>query len=348
MKTKLRIILILSVLAILAVFLLINRRPNEASKNPEQVADQTENRVVSEVKSANNASNNRPGETLEEPRQTSYQNLTNAIYQDQNEWRTPIDFFGKVIDEASNVVADANIHFEWTDLSPDGTSKKNMTSDAGGMFSLRGVTGKALTVQVSKPGYYSYQNFPVGFFYAGENENFVPDEINPVVFKLKKRGHAESLIRFNKSYRLPRDGGPIQIDLQTGKEASTGNALLKVECWTQDANKRSGEHYDWLCRISVVSGGIQAYSEQFPFLAPELDYKSSDEIDMKVVPDKLWQRDVKRQYFIRTSDSRFGRISFRMIAHGEHFCQIESYFNPSGSRNLEYDPAVQPSPIVHE
>ena len=37
-----------------------------------------------------------------------------------------------------------------------------------------------------------------------------------------------------------------------------------------------------------------------------------------------------------------------MIAGGQHFCIVDSFLNPTGSRNLEYDEAVQPKPTVHE
>ncbi|MDQ6632647.1 MAG: hypothetical protein M3Y82_12990, partial [Verrucomicrobiota bacterium] len=119
---------------------------------------------------------------------------------------------------------------------------------------------------------------------------------------------------------------------------------LKIECWTSDSGKKSGEKYDWKCRISIPGGGLQIYSEEFPFHAPENNYVSTDEIDMTVRSDAGWQVDVERKYFIHTSDGKFGRIVFGMVAGGDHFCVIESYLNSLGSRNLEFDPqkAINP------
>lgn len=256
----------------------------------------------------------------------------------QDQWRTPIEFYGKVVDEITNPVADADVRFVWTDLSPDGSSEKQTLSDANGLFSLTGVTGKNLIVQVSKQGYYAYVPSGLSFSYAGQPQNFIPDSGNPVLFRLKKKGVAQPLVRFKKPFSVPKDGSPIRVDLATGTLTASADASLEVQCWTQDGEKKAGWQFDWKCRISVTGGGVQSCVEDFPFLAPVSGYLSSDEIDVAVRKDQEWHPDVERRYFVRTADGRFGRIVFRMVAHGDHFCLIESYFNPSGSRNLEYDP----------
>lgn len=260
-----------------------------------------------------------------------------------NEWRAPIDFYGKVVDENTNPVANASIHFEWNDLSEKGTSEAQTQSDAQGLFSLTGRTGKGMSLTITKQGYYTLEEsrYP-SYEYGDPYGHFTPDAANPVIFHLRKQGVAELLVRFRKSFGVPKNGTPIEIDLATGKLASSGNADFKVECWTDDQGKLPGQKFGWKCRVSLVGGGIQRYDEEFPFLAPEAGYQPADEIDMTVKtdqPDQKWQMDVQRLYFIRTSDGRFGRVVFRMITHGGHFCLVESYFNPSGSRNLEFDPS---------
>ena len=120
-----------------------------------------------------------------------------------NEWRTPIEFYGKVVDENTNPVANASVHFVWTDLSQKGNSEKDTTSDEDGLFSLNDTTGKNLIVQVSKKGYYSYQRFGAAFNYAGENQNFVPDAANPVVFRLKKKVSPNRSLFLRKTFKYP-------------------------------------------------------------------------------------------------------------------------------------------------
>jgi len=256
-----------------------------------------------------------------------------------NEWRAPIEFYGKVVDENTQSVANASIHFEWNDLSEKGTSEAQTQSDAQGLFSLTGRTGKGMSLTITKEGYYTPEEsrYP-SFEYGDPYGHFVPDAANPVIFHLRKKGVAEPLVRFRKSFGLPKNGTPIEIDLATGKLTPSGSADFRVECWTDDQGRLPGQKFDWKCRVSLVGGGIQRYDEEFPFLAPEAGFQPTDEIDMTVRPDQKWQMDVQQRYFIRTSDGRFGRVVFRMIAHGGHFCLIESYFNPSGSRSLEFDP----------
>jgi hypothetical protein len=260
---------------------------------------------------------------------------TQANEPGKEEWRTPIEFYGKVEDENSNAISGADINFECNDLSESGTSPYHTMSDANGFFSITGIQGKLLAVKVNKAGYYPYLPHGNTFYYAGQNQNFVPDRANPIIYYLRRIGVAESLIHFHKSFNVPKDGTPVDVDLATGTLGSSSGTDFKIECWTDDQGKQPGQKYDWKCRVSLMGGGIQAYSEEFPFQAPVADYRENDEIDMVVTADQLWRNDAQREYFIRTADGRFGRLTFRMIAHGEHFCIVDSYFNPSGSRNLE-------------
>jgi hypothetical protein len=167
------------------------------------------------------------------------------LEQTENEWRTPIEFYGKVVDENTNPVANANIYFVWTDLSPQGNSERNVTSDQDGLFDLRNVKGKVLTVEVSKQGYYSYKNYPVGFFYAGKNENFVPDVNNPVLFFLRKKGvgtqlvTSESGIRPDFPIRIPKDGQPVEVNLLQRQVGSSGDlriSHIEPSDWQQATN----------------------------------------------------------------------------------------------------------------
>ncbi len=258
-----------------------------------------------------------------------------------NEWRTPIEFYGKVVDENGNPVEGAQIEFSCTDLSPAGNSYYRTTSDADGLFSLNNVQGKLLVVRsIVKDGYYVSKQNRNNFFYAGENENFIPEFGNPVVFHLRKKGQAEPLITFKKSFRIPRDGTPVEINFLSGKTTALGSGHLRVECWTQDKGRKSGQMYDWKCLITVPSGGLQIATNEFNFLAPEDGYQAGFEIDMPETASN-WSSDVEYKFFLKLADGKYGRMTFAMIAGGDHFCMIESSLNPSGSRNLEFDPAVQ-------
>jgi hypothetical protein len=97
-------------------------------------------------------------------------------------------------------------------------------------------------------------------------------------------------------------------------------------------------HYNWHCRVSVRDGGLIKRNGQFDFEAPKTGYKSSDEIVMSQTAER-WQPQGERQYFVRLHDGRYARVHLKMVAQGDHFFRLESYLNPSGSPNLEFDPS---------
>ena len=276
--------------------------------------------------------------------------IQTEIERGYEEWRTPIEFYGKVVDENTNLVAGASVHFVWTDLSPKGNSEKDTTSDQDGFFSLSNTNGKNLIVQVSKEGYYSYQRFGAAFNYAGENQNFIPDAANPVIFRLKKKGVAEPLVHIQspmggpKGFRIAKDGTADEISLTTGKAVPPGQGDLRVQCWTDNQGKAPGEKYDWKCQISVPSGGLVQSTEDLDFQAPLTGYRTSDAIDMPAKLESDWSSHVKRNYFVKLANGNYARMSFEMVAGGDHFFQLESFLNPSGSRNLEFDPQIAINP----
>jgi hypothetical protein len=276
--------------------------------------------------------------------------IQTEIEKGYDQWRTPIEFYGKVVDENTNPVANASVNFVWTDLSPKGNSEKDTASDQDGLFSLSNTNGKNLIVQVSKEGYYPYQRFGAAFNYAGENQNFVPDAANPVTFRLRKKGVAEPLVHVQspmggpKGFRIAKDGTTDEISLTTGKAVPAGQGDLRVQCWTDNDGKASGEKYDWKCQISVPGGGILQSTNELDFQAPQYGYQTADVIDMPARLETDWSSHANRNYFLKLANGTYARISFEMVAGGDHFFQLESFLNPSGSRSLEFDPQIAINP----
>lgn len=248
-------------------------------------------------------------------------------------WQRPIDFYGIVMDENTNPVAGANVTFKLAETpSEDGNRTANTKSDAEGLFSLHGEHGPSLEIWVSKEGYYASHKGRMGVSYL--HGDFSPDPQNPVIFYLRKKGVGENLIEVKQNYRVARDGTPLGIDLTTGKSTTGGSGDLVVECWTDDQGKPSGAKYAWHCVVTIPGGGLVLSDEEFPFLAPESGYALTNQISMPADrPD--WTSDVDLKFFYRLADGRYGRMTFSMIAGGQHFCMIDSVLNPSGSRNLE-------------
>jgi uncharacterized repeat protein (TIGR03803 family) len=255
--------------------------------------------------------------------------------------QAPIDFYGKVVDENSNVVALAKVAFRWMDLTARGLENTSAGgSDAMGLFSLAGKQGASLTVSVSKDGYYATRNSQQTFRYSKMEGNLriVPDARHPVIFELRKQGKGEHLIvtsippGIGQIFQLWHDGTPIEIDLLNGTKAAPGSGQLKLEFW-RDISEKNIQPFDWKLILSVPGGGIRQTEEEFAFMAPSSGYQSSLIIDMPKT-NKSWQAEIRSKYYVQLPGGKYGRIDFYLMPYNGAFT-INSVINSSGSRNLE-------------
>lgn len=252
---------------------------------------------------------------------------------------TPINFWGKVVDQYGEPVERASVRFAANDKYWESGSKYTTQTDAQGLFSLRNAKGISLSVDVEKAGYYRNPQSYAAFAYASRGaarDRPVPTLQNPALFVLHKMGAPIPLFHVERRcFRLPKDGSPIEVSLETGRVVNPGH--VEVQCWTNDQTKDPQGRYDWKCRVTVPSGGLIERTGSFDFEAPAEGCHES--IDLVPSPER-WTSHVEREYFVKLADGRYARISFCMRTGGDHFCVIESYMNPEpGSRNLEFDPS---------
>ncbi len=264
------------------------------------------------------------------------------------QWKMPISFYGKVVDENGQPVEGAEIHFSWTDLSPAGGSETKITSDGNGLFSLTNIRGKHLGINsVTKTGYYtSLQQSQFSFEYAIKSEaNFHrPDPASPVIFHLKKKGEAEPLMHAEPLYGFSIDRVPHYIDLETGKKtvggSPVGDIAVRVERPSQASNR---EKYNWSVSFEAMNGGVVETEEEFPFLAPDSGYQPAIELKYDA-NDPKWKNYVEKKFYLK---SRGGKLYARIkvgiypLYQNASAIRFEYFANPSGSRNLEFDPEKQ-------
>jgi hypothetical protein len=283
------------------------------------------------------------------PRQPSGEERVQRILGDPDfDWKTPIEFYGKVVDERSIPVEGARISFMWTDLSAQGTSTRETTSDQQGLFSLSGVRGKRLVVtSVTKEGYYtSFQSNRFSFEYANPHETTYhePDATNPVVFLLKRKGQAEPLVNGLTLFGFKPDGTRYFLDLVQGKNKREPPGDLIVQFLRGESNR--ARKFDWSVKFDVPEGGLLETTEEFMFTAPAEGYQPSIEIVAKA-DDPNWPSQVKRRFYLVSRNGKcYGRLEATIIPAYNQISAIDlTYFvNTNSSRNLEYDPAVQPKP----
>ena len=262
----------------------------------------------------------------------------------QSVYSAPIAFYGRVQDQHAEPVSGARVDYSILNKFFEPGSKKFGIADEKGYFSLTGVEGAALTVGVSREGYdpiYQQSNgtFAFGMPYDPQRDRPTPTIDNPAIFVLRKKTAAEPLILVrSRQYDLAKDGVPLEVNLDTGKPVAVGQGHIRVECWLSEQAKNAEGEFNWKCEVSVPGGGLLERNPEHDFEAPKDGYRTSDEIVMTINnAEQRWSSQVAQEYFVKLQKQRYGRIKLSIFVGGRTFFVLESYLNPSGSRNLEYD-----------
>jgi hypothetical protein len=260
-----------------------------------------------------------------------------------------IEFYGKVVDENNQPVSGATAKFSKVDLSAEGSTQLETESDANGLFSLQGVTGRGLGVTVEKSGYYSSKMNRYGFDYASfwDESFYQSDSNNPVVFHLHKKGEAEPLLFRQTLYGLKPDGTPQYIDLVTGKKATGGSPIGDIMISLNRSLSDDPNKFNWTLIVQGVgAAGLIESHDEFMFEAPDSGYENTIQIK-KQVEDTDYQRQVTANYYVRLADGKtYARIEaeIRPKYNDQGAVDLKLYLNPSGSRNLEFDPTQSIKP----
>jgi hypothetical protein len=262
-------------------------------------------------------------------------------------FKTPIAFYGRVIDQHGEPVAGADVKLSANDKAFGGRSSQHACkTDGDGQFSIEGITGITLGVEVSKQGYRiippaygkvtSSGVFEYGLSTRGLHQS---SKDAPTTFVLHKQGTIEPLVKIGeKNFRIARDGSPLSIAVD-----EQGAHQVVVRCWNQELQRPANQRqYDWRLEVSVPNGGLVMRKDAFAFEAPQDGYLPSDMVEMPAALGNQWRSFAERSYFLHFGDGTFARANLRMRAGGDHFVVWESFFNPkAGSRNLESSAAEQ-------
>jgi hypothetical protein len=141
---------------------------------------------------------------------------------------TPITFYGKVIDQNGAPVPDATVNYGALDKFDAPGSQYQGKSDANGKFSISDIAGAALRVGVRKEGHYMIDGKSANSFAYGVGPDSArrepPTKENPAIFVLQRMGITDPLIHISsRTYRILRNGTPVEVDLTTGQLSVQGN-----------------------------------------------------------------------------------------------------------------------------
>jgi hypothetical protein len=265
------------------------------------------------------------------------------------QWRTPIEFFGKVIDENGLPVPSAQIETSWNGTAEiyggDGVGHRTITSNANGLFSLSGVRGKMITVQVSKEGYHRRKESNMSSFeYAGfwEPHFIEPDRNNPIVFRLLKKREAELTYHLDSRVIVKAPSLEAHLDLLSKpvQKAVPSDLFVRI---TRSSDASHQKPFDWRIEIEGRNGSELAESdEDFMTLAPGDGYKPRLIHEHKALSSGAWK---KARFYVRNKASKYyAAVEIEVAAFypfdGDSGAAlfVTATINPNNSPNLEYDP----------
>lgn len=246
-------------------------------------------------------------------------------------WRTPIVFYGRVLDEKESPVPGAKIVFDANTidatLTKEGHVRETVYSDANGRFEISGIRSRSIGLQLTHPDYYNSAKNPGGVSYAGDRHPNVPDKPeNAWVFRMYKKRAPAELVNSSGGGHGRMDGNPMGINLgKYGQIKAEGN-WSKPQQW-------DGKPFDWEVRLSIPNGGIMECADEVTFEAPTEGYKSEMIITMSK-DDRNWKTDIRRSFYIK-SGSVFGRIDASISTYHDLYLSVHYTINPTGSVNLE-------------
>jgi hypothetical protein len=142
--------------------------------------------------------------------------------------------------------------------------------------------------------------------------------------------------------RVPYDGTSVSFNLATGKKDAAGD--LKITLSRSPLRIRRGrDKYDWILKIETPTGGLFAENDAYPYWAPETGYKSSFEVNMSSnnIP---WSAEWRQNFYIKNAQGKYGRLFIDLSTDSmrpDTGITVQTWINPSGSQNLEFDPKKQ-------
>jgi hypothetical protein len=160
----------------------------------------------------------------------------------------------------------------------------------------------------------------------------------------KLRG-AESIVHSKIHDYIPCDGTEIQYNLSTGKRV-TSNGGLVVRFTRNPVQIVRGTPFEWTLALEVPGGGLIEMKDLYPYEAPESGYQEITTITTGPNP-KNYTDSVNKNYYYKSADGKYGRLFIELQADFQPpptSFDGSIYLNPSGSRNLEFDPAQQIKP----
>jgi hypothetical protein len=253
----------------------------------------------------------------------------------------PQEMYGRVIDQYGQPVAGAAVTGTVMFQAGWNASREEphaAQTDGNGEFQFTGLHGWKLAVAPSKPGYELGRNITAMLLPASGKTS--PSD--RAIFTMWKLKGPEPMTHANIHAYIPCDGTITRYDLLTGKRSAQGD--LVVSLTRKPVNIDRGKPFDWSVTLEVPGGGLQEITDLYPNEAPQNGYGKESTTHFSLDMPK-WEAAWRQSFYFQ---GRGGQVHGRMVVTIQAefqppptFFSAEIYANPSGSRNLEFDPAKQ-------
>ncbi len=272
-------------------------------------------------------------------------------------FKTPIELYGKVVNQHGNPVAGATIRLSPVDrpFADQSNSKLTLVSDAAGKFSVKGKEGFAMGVSVSKEGYMTLppldgpsSSAMISYGGEGKTGKRYSKPATPLVLTLHEIGPVDPIFYVERTNRkLPVDGTVRAIALDSEKGLGEHKIEFRFKSdWSKlpKDNEVNSKRYDWSLEARIPGGGFIESDSDYKFEAPENGYQESIKIEYTAtMPQGQWEYYAHRRYFVKFSDGSYGRIRFSIDASTDSApLNMTSWLNlKPGSRSLssnDWDP----------
>jgi len=252
------------------------------------------------------------------------------------EWKMPIEFYGKIVDQFGEPVAEATVRLTWTAV--DDSHETEILSGTDGLFQFTGAHGKGLNVSVRKQGYLPTRNAGGGFEYASFSDDMfhVPEKGSPVVFRLQKLIGAESVYVFRAETMAKPNSPPVILNVEMGKFTDEGNLSFAVEF----GGERTDTGPAYTIRVTGLNGTeLLPTTEEFPFFAPEQGYQGSFVLQQPARREN-YEATKSLKFYVKLAGGRYAFVGME-IALSSQGTEVRLSggvrYNDKWSQNLEFD-----------
>jgi len=272
--------------------------------------------------------------------------------------RQPLRFWGRVADQDGGPMEGVKVFYRaqlvdlpWIGAMGTHEEYGSTLSGADGAFFFD--AGRGMRVELTyliKSGYQLAQDTNRFFEYPSTKPGASQDPAKPARFVLVHESAVEPQHSFNVSFHVPCDGTPCTVDLKRGKATPEGQ--LRVVLTRNPLRVEGIETFDWWMRLEMTGGGLVEVEPPLAVKAPEEGYKEQISYEFtgaKSPFDPRWCYSTSRYFYCRTAAGEYGRM--RIIADLSSReppvrLEVESWLNPSGSRNLQFEKskALPPAP----